>query len=221
MEDDIKAKMLRDSVIVAGHPRSGTSLVCQLLASAGIEFPSDFEGDEYNRAGYFELEQVKRLSKRLIDEAMTVKNTIQLNKIVDRLNTYQGTSGLKIVRVPAVFFYRHIAKKLRAIFVFRHPADVKASLLRRGISKFQPGWFENNNALIAAHENIGQSVLINYETLLSQPAAGKKTFGALGFEVDLDLINTEERTQQQSKIVVSEDEKRLYQRLCELEEAGK
>jgi len=51
----VKPKILKDVVIVAGHPRSGTSLACQLVESAGVKFPSDFEGDEYNKSGYYEL----------------------------------------------------------------------------------------------------------------------------------------------------------------------
>ncbi len=104
MASDVKAKVLNNAVIVVGHPRSGTSLVCQLLESAGVDFPSDFDGDEYNIGGYYEMEESKRLSKQLIEKAMTVKNTVMMNKIVDRLNECEDRSGLKLVRIPAIFF---------------------------------------------------------------------------------------------------------------------
>src|SRR6056297_2313443 len=100
MGNDIRAKILKDAVIVAGHPRSGTSLACQLVESAGIEFPSDYDADEYNQAGYYELEINKKLTKKLLKEAMTVKNTIKMNKIVDKLNDCKKAAGLKIVRIP-------------------------------------------------------------------------------------------------------------------------
>ena len=215
---DIKAKVLKDAVIVAGHPRSGTSLACQLVESAGVDFPSDFTGDEYNQGGYYELEINKKLTKSLIKEAMTVKNTIKLNKIVDRLNNCSTTSGLKIVRIPAVFFYKYIARNLRCVFIFRNPADVKASQLRRGISRFKPDWFENNNALIAAYENIEDSIIISYESLLVGREGVKKVFSDIGLDIDYNLIKGSERTQKKSEVVISRDEERLYERLKELEE---
>lgn len=217
MNQEIRAKILEKGVIVGGHPRSGTSLVCQLVESAGIEFPSDFEGDEYNEAGYYELDASKELSKKLIEKAMTVENTIKMNQIVEKLNNCENTGGLKIVRIPAIFFYLHVARELKTVFVYRNPADVKASLLRRGISSFEPDWFENNNALIAAHENIENSVIISYETLLKGDSKIKEIFSKIGLNIDLNLIKDQRRTQFSSNVVISKKEERLYKKLKELE----
>lgn len=217
MSENIKAKILNDSVIIGGHPRSGTSITCQLVESAGVRFPSDYEGDEYNEAGYYELEISKDLSKKLIKKAMTIKNTIKMNQVIEKLNAADGVSGLKLVRIPALFFYRHLAKKLKAVFIFRNPADVKASLLRRGISSFEPDWFTNNNALIAAHENIENSILLSYETLLSDKAKVKKLFKTIDLDIDVSLIKTDQRSQKHSNIVLEEKELKLYEKLKELE----
>jgi hypothetical protein len=214
---ELNPKVLHNGIFVAGHPRSGTSLACQLLASAGVDFPSDFGGDEYNRAGYFELRDGKELEKALIEKAMTDETIPPLNRIVDRLNGTQGLSGLKVVHIPALFFYRHICKTMRAVLVFRHPADVKASMLRRGIAQFRLSWFDNNNALIAAAENIPKSLVISYETLLSGKPVVARAFKRLGFQVDLATVHADERTQASSRIVLSLDEQRLYDRLKKLE----
>ncbi|MFW6386590.1 MAG: hypothetical protein ACOCZM_01325 [Bacillota bacterium] len=217
MSDNVKARILKDGVIVAGHPRSGTSLACQLVESAGVEFPSDFDGDEYNRAGYFELEEAKKLSKKLIEQAMTVKNTIKMNKIVKKLNGSSGPGGLKVVRIPALFFYRHISKRLRVVFVYRSPADVKASLFRRGISSFQPSWFENNNALIAAYENIDESIIVSFESLLQGEDWLREVLAGIDLDVNLDLVREEERTQRKSSVVLRPEEEKMYSRLQKLE----
>lgn len=217
MSEDIKAKVLKDTVIVSGHPRSGTSITCQLVESAGVKFPSDYEGDEYNESGYYELEISKDLSKKLIEKAMTIKNTIKINQVIEKLNAEKGVSGLKLVRIPAIFFYRHLADKIRAVFIFRNPADVKASLLRRGISSFTPDWFDNNNALIAAYENIPNSILISYERLLLKKDGVKELFKKIGLDIDLSLIKTGQRSQKHSKIILKDKEIRLYERLKELE----
>ncbi|HMA59325.1 MAG TPA: hypothetical protein VKN64_03450 [Halanaerobiales bacterium] len=217
MAENIKAKVLQNSVMVSGHPRSGTSITCQLVESAGVHFPSDYEGDEYNVSGYYELEISKDLSKKLIEKAMTIKNTIKMNQVIEKLNENEGLSGLKLVRVPAIFFYRHVADNLKAVFIFRNPADVKASMLRRGISSFEPDWFANNNALIAAYENIEDSILISYETLLSDKEKVKALFNKIDLEVDVSLIKTGQRSQKHSDIVLEDKEIKLYERLKELE----
>lgn len=217
MTENIKAKVLQNSVIVSGHPRSGTSITCQLVESAGVHFPSDYEGDEYNESGYYELEISKDLSKKLIEKAMTIKNTIKMNQVIEKLNEDKGLSGLKLVRIPALFFYRHVANNLKAVFIFRNPADVKASMLRRGISSFEPDWFTNNNALIAAYENIEDSILLSYETLLTERQKVQKLFQKIDLEIDASLIKTGQRSQKHSNIVLEDREIKLYEKLKELE----
>ncbi|HOW44385.1 MAG TPA: hypothetical protein PK919_04345 [Candidatus Aminicenantes bacterium] len=216
---EIRPIVLKNGIFVVGHPRSGTSLACQLLQSAGVEFPSDFGGDEYNKSGYFELETGKELEKKLIDKAMTEENVVELNKIVERLNGGTGLTGLKIVHVPALFFFRHIAKdkKMRVVFIFRHPADVKSSMYKRGISQFKLSWFDNNNALVAAHENIPKSIVISYEALLAGHPGIQRAFKKIGFNVDLGVIHRDEQTQKDSRIVLTGDEERLYKVLKGLE----
>jgi hypothetical protein len=216
---EIRPIVLKNGIFVVGHPRSGTSLACQLLQSAGVDFPSDFGADEYNKSGYFELETGKELEKKLIDKAMTEENVAELNKIVERLNSGQGLTGLKIVHVPALFFFRHIAKdkKIRAVFIFRNPSDVKSSMYKRGISQFKLSWFDNNNALIAGHENIPKSIVISYESLIARQPGIQKAFKKIGFHVDMNVIHKDEQTQMNSRIVLSADEQKLYKVLQKLE----
>jgi hypothetical protein len=209
--------VLQNGIFVAGHPRSGTSLACKLLESAGVNFPSDFGADQYNKDGYFELADAKELEKKLIDKAMTEENITELNKVVKLLNETKGLTGLKIVHIPSIFFYRHIAKNMRVVFIFRDPADVQSSMYRRGISQFKLNWFENNNALIAGHENIPKSIVISYESLMEGRSGIQKAFQKLGFKVNLEVIKKGHRTQENSGIILTEDEKRLYNYLKKLE----
>jgi predicted AlkP superfamily phosphohydrolase/phosphomutase/tetratricopeptide (TPR) repeat protein len=62
-----------DLVVVSGLPRSGTSLMMQMLAAGGLEPLTDGcrAADEDNPEGYFEWEDVKKLPKnpRLIEQA--------------------------------------------------------------------------------------------------------------------------------------------------------
>src|SRR5512145_1836571 len=52
-------------VVVSGLPRSGTSMMMNMLAAGGIEILSDGEraADIDNPKGYFELERIKNLEK--------------------------------------------------------------------------------------------------------------------------------------------------------------
>jgi hypothetical protein len=52
-------------VIVSGLPRSGTSLMCQMLENGGIEVVTDSirTADTDNPRGYFELEKVKQIKE--------------------------------------------------------------------------------------------------------------------------------------------------------------
>ncbi len=217
LSNEILPLKLRNGIIVAGHPRSGTSLACKLVESAGVKFPSDIGADKYNKDGYFEISYAKELEKKLIEHAMTDENIVELNKVVKLLNETKGLTGLKIVHIPSIFFYNHIADNLRAVFIFRNPADVKSSMYRRGISKFKLSWFDNNNALIAAHENVKKSIVISYESLIEGKPCVKKAFKKIGFNIDMALIKRNYRTQSNSKIVLTDDEKRLYKVLKQLE----
>jgi hypothetical protein len=118
-EEEIKPLVLQNGIFVVGHPRSGTSLACKLLESAGVHFPSDLGADQYNLDGYFELSTAKELEKKLIEEAMTAGNISELNKVVKILNQGKGLTGLKIVHIPSLFFYRHIAKKNAGCIYFQ------------------------------------------------------------------------------------------------------
>jgi len=53
----------RTITIVSGMPRSGTSMMMQMLEAAGLEIATDGErsADEDNPKGYFELDDVKRI----------------------------------------------------------------------------------------------------------------------------------------------------------------
>lgn len=216
-KQEIAPLVLQNGIFVAGHPRSGTSLACQLLESANVHFPSDLGADIYNKDGYYELAIAKELEKKLLEEAMTDENVEELNKVVKTLNDAKGLSGLKIVHIPSIFFYRHIAKNIRAVFIFRNPADVKSSMFRRGISQFKLNWFENNNALIAAHENLPKSIVISYDSLIRGKEGITNAFKKLGFKVNLDVIKREHQTQKNSSILITREEMRLYRYLKKLE----
>jgi len=217
---DVAPLVLKNGVFVAGHPRSGTSLACQLMESAGVSFPSDLSADEYNLDGYFELSYAKELEKKLIEKAMTDETVAEMNRVIRLLNEGNGLTGLKIVHIPALLFYRHVSKNIRTVFVFRNPADVKASMLRRGISQFKLDWVYNNNALIAAYENISKSIVISYESLLAKSPLVAAGFKKLGLKVDFSKIHAERQSQRNSQVLLTSDEVNMYRLLKKIEKTS-
>ena len=107
-------------VVVSGLPRSGTSMVMQMLRAGGLTCATDGirAADEDNPRGYFEVERVRRLDKE-----------------GDRgwMRAHQG-EAIKVIS----FLLRHLPRDLRyrVLFIHRDLQEVLASqrrmLLRRG-----------------------------------------------------------------------------------------
>jgi hypothetical protein len=90
-------------------------------------------------------------------------------------------------------------------------------MYKRGISQFKLSWFDNNNALVAAHENIPKSIVVSYEAMIAGRPGIQRAFKKIGFNVDMGVIRKEEQTQKGSRIVLTADEQRLYRVLRRLE----
>ena len=117
--------------IVSGLPRSGTSLMMQMLAAGGMPVLSDGErqADVDNPRGYLEWERIKQLPQ---DPACIAEAEGKVVKVISRL----------LLSIPAGHEYR-------VIFMQRPLPEVLASqetmLLHRGTAK--PG---TDNAAIAS-----------------------------------------------------------------------
>ncbi|MBY9007851.1 MAG: sulfotransferase domain-containing protein [Candidatus Lokiarchaeota archaeon] len=79
---------IRDElIIVSGIPRSGTSLIMQMLRAGGMDILSDHKrkADKNNPKGYLELQAVKNLFK---DNSCLVKQTGKVVKVISHLLIY-------------------------------------------------------------------------------------------------------------------------------------
>jgi hypothetical protein len=104
--------------IVSGLPRSGTSLMMQMLEAGGLEILTDKirQSDDDNPRGYYELEAIKRLEK---DQSCLANAEGKAVKIISELLKY----------LPPTYTYK-------IIFMHRSMQEVLASqkqmLIRRG-----------------------------------------------------------------------------------------
>jgi hypothetical protein len=96
-------------VIVSGLPRSGTSVMMQMLARGGLPPKTDErrEADEHNPEGYFEWEEIRNLPR---DPALITRAAGHAVKVVSPL----------LAHLPAEHRYK-------VIFMRRPPAEVARS----------------------------------------------------------------------------------------------
>ncbi len=168
--------------IVSGLPRSGTSLMMQMLAAGGMPILSDGErrADVDNPRGYLEWERVKQLPK---DPACIAEAEGKAVKVISQL----------LLSLPAQHEYR-------VIFMQRPLPEVMASqdemLRRRG--NFDPG--EDNSVVARAFQDHLSDVYgwlngkphvkvsrVQYHALLRDPketADGVAKFLAVALDVE-------------------------------------
>lgn len=96
-------------IIVAGLPRSGTSMMMRMLEAGGVPTVTDNvrKADEDNPNGYFELEQVKAIRK---DSTWL-----------------EGLEGKAVKMVSMLLFDLPAAKRYKIVFMRRNMQEVLAS----------------------------------------------------------------------------------------------
>jgi hypothetical protein len=170
--------------IVSGLPRSGTSLMMQMLAAGGMPVLSDGErrADVDNPRGYLEWERIKQLPK---NPASIAEAEGKVVKVISQL----------LLSLPPQHEYR-------VIFMQRPLAEVMASqdemLRRRGT--FDPG--EDNSVVARAFQDHLSDVYawlngkphvrvsrVQYHTVLRDPKETAESVARfLGIPLDVDAM---------------------------------
>lgn len=115
---EIQTTNFQPITVVSGLPRSGTSMMMQMLAAGGMEILTDHirKADDDNSRGYYELEGVKRLAK---DQSILQSAPGKAVKIISEL----------LRQLSADYTYQ-------VIFMKRNMSEILASqkqmLIRRG-----------------------------------------------------------------------------------------
>ncbi len=167
--------------IVSGLPRSGTSLMMQMLAAGGMPVLSDGErrADVDNPRGYLEWERIKQLPK---DPASIAEAEGKVVKVISQL----------LLSLPAKHEYR-------VIFMQRPLPEVMASqdemLRRRGT--FDPG--DDNSVVVRAFQDHLSDVYawlngkahvkvsrMQYHAVLREPKAAAESIAKF-LELPLDV----------------------------------
>jgi hypothetical protein len=106
--------------VVSGLPRSGTSMLMQMLEAGGLDIVADFEraADRDNPEGYYELERVKKIDR-------------------SGDTTWLADVRGKVIKIVSHYLrYLPDSNNYRVIFMHRHLDEILASqakmLVRRG-----------------------------------------------------------------------------------------
>jgi hypothetical protein len=168
-------------IVVSGLPRSGTSLMMNMLQAGGVPIVTDElrTADDDNPKGYFELEQVKQLSKG--DVAWVSGAHGKAVKVISALLEHlPPTSTYKIVfmrrRLPEVLASQRKMLERRGEPTDTVPDAMMASLFEKHLVKIE-SW-------MASQANM--SVLyLPYHEVAEQPEKHvDEIIGFLGLELD-------------------------------------
>ncbi|MBX7209816.1 MAG: sulfotransferase domain-containing protein [Verrucomicrobiaceae bacterium] len=171
--------------VVSGLPRSGTSLMMQMITAGGIEAVQDGQraADADNPKGYLEFEAVKKLK----EDASWVP----------------GAVGKVVKVISMLLFDLPATQKYRVIFMTRHMDEILASqkemLKRRGtlddkgpsdddMRKFFQNHLNKVRNWLSLQANI-QVLFVDYNAIMSGDDKGIRDVGEfLGSAVNVDAM---------------------------------
>ena len=154
-------------VLVSGLPRSGTSLMMQLLAAGGMEVMTDSEraADVDNPRGYYEWEAIKQVGQRpeiLDDEAVNGKAIKCVSMLLPKMPTQHRYKVIFMVRpIEQVVASQHdMTERLRT-----QGAELDPGQLARGLRAHRDetiAWF--------AQAPYMEHIEVSYPALVRDPA---------------------------------------------------
>lgn len=174
-------------VVVSGLPRSGTSLMMQMLEAAGIGIVSDQQrvADESNPKGYYEDARVKQLAGSDTDTRWLTEHLGQAVKIVaPLLGAIPETVPLKIV-----FMQRDAAELMRSQSSMLE-RDQKAGALvdDAALSRVYAAQLQSVQRLLNTRSNVAVLPL-RYEQVVQQPLeAARSVLEFLNLDCDLEPV---------------------------------
>jgi hypothetical protein len=169
-------------VIVSGLPRSGTSLMMQMLQAGGVPLLVDHirRADEDNPKGYFEFEPVKQLRK---DASWLEKAEGRAVKVIYRL-LYELPDDREY---RVIFMRRPLGEVLRSQAIMLERRGVKADsandaalegIFERELRRVED-WLMSNPHMVA--------LSVSYPDTLSHPEEiAMKVAGFLGLELKVE-----------------------------------
>jgi hypothetical protein len=171
--------------IVSGLPRSGTSMMMQILAAGGIPLMEDNQRqpDDDNPRGYFELEAVKDLAR---DHAVLDGAEGKALKIIHALLTH-----LPLDRFYRVIFMRRDLDEVLSSQrkMLDRSGRTGAALTVPQLKSIFARQLEQSHRWLASHAERIQTLEVDYATVISDPRTTARDINAfLGGTLDEDAM---------------------------------
>jgi predicted AlkP superfamily phosphohydrolase/phosphomutase/tetratricopeptide (TPR) repeat protein len=156
----------KEFVLVSGLPRSGTSLMMQMLEAAGLPPKTDGErsADEDNPKGYYEWEAIKRVGthKRLLDEEGLEGKSIKVISMLLQQMPYQHRYRIVFMTRPideVAASQARMIERREATGAEQTEEDLAQSLATHRTAIVS--WMETNPRI--------EIIQIDYPTLVGEP----------------------------------------------------
>lgn len=219
------------AVFVAGHPRSGTSATCRLVATdSEVTWLTDSSGSHDNVYGYFEHEDLLEWSLAVQQGGMAQWNVDALDDLMELIHHAigGGVLGTKMLHTGALSYWGTppdgesdaIVKDLRVVVIFRHPAASYSSMWGARRTNWPIGWWRTYNFVLAYYDRHRDDVaFVSHERLMNKPdAVADMLERELDLDVDPSVIDPDQQTVKKPTVEAGDLAKRIYRKLRQLED---
>tara|TARA_B100000401_G_C52698713_1_gene668011 strand:- start:9 stop:1046 length:1038 start_codon:yes stop_codon:yes gene_type:complete len=151
-------------IIVSGLPRSGTSMMMQILSAGGLDILTDKKRtpDDNNPRGYYEYEPVKKL---MIDKSWLPQAKGKVVKVIAQLIPYLPSN----FNYKIVFMRRPMDEVLKSQQVMLgKEKDVKSKAFPSGLNNAFQKQLNRVDEWVESQANI-DVININYKDIISSP----------------------------------------------------
>ena len=160
---DPRHKSGKEFVLVSGLPRSGTSLMMQMLVAGGLECKTDGErvADDDNPKGYYEWEAIKQISAQpeLLDEEGLDEKCIKVISMLLPVLPYTHNYKIIFMTRPVEEIAASQAKMIERLGTEGIEDDLESSLARH--RNHARNWMELNERV--------ECIEVDYPTLVDKP----------------------------------------------------
>jgi hypothetical protein len=181
LEKNIKGEV----VIVSGLPRSGTSMMMQLLDAAGMDILTDQnrKADENNPKGYYEYDPVKKL---MVDKSWLPNAKGKVVKVIAQLLPYLPSN----YDYKVIFMRREMSEVLKSQqIMLGKEKDVSKKAFPTGLNDAFLKQLSRVETWIESQPNI-DVLNVNYKDVIDQPTDEVEAISAfLGLEIDAKKVN--------------------------------
>lgn len=168
--------------IVSGLPRSGTSMMMQMLSAGGLEILTDNlrENDENNPKGYWEFEAVKKLNK---DNSWLIEAEGKTVKIIAQLLQF----------LPDTFNYKIIFMQRDLIEILQSQQKMlkkDPGVFPMGLAEIFKKQLSKTESWLNGQPNM-EVLYVNYKDIIEQPEELSENISSF-LESDLDILKMSE-----------------------------